>query len=694
MTVISNAFLTVCDSLRANGKTVIEKGDRATAQCPAHDDSTPSLSIGPRRDAKGVVLSCHAGCDYGDVLAAIGLTDRDLFDDSGLRDSLNPNADYRYVGGRVKHRRKAPDGKKMWQSGDMSDRSLYGVEHLVEDGSVVYVCEGEKAAGAVRALGVAAVATGGAKATPDFSPLRDRIVLAVVDRDQAGLAWAHRVRAELTGIAASISFVQSRVNAPHADVVEHIAADLDLSDLEPVDLGDGTAAADDEQVDGAQVLDEVETWFGRFIRVAFDGDLALLALWAAHTHLAAELYTTPRLQLDSTMPESGKTTVLDHFSRLCQRPVQVANLSSPALIPRLLESGIRTLLIDEVDRSLRPDGPNVPELIGIINSGYRAGAKRPVLVPVKGGGWDVSEMSTHAPVALAGNSPNLPDDTKSRCLRILLMPDFDGTVEDSDWEIIEDDAAELADNLRRFADQVRDRVKGMIVELPSKCVGRAKEKWRPLKRVAVAAGGRWPALADKLIARGLAEDAAERESGLRNLPPGVVLLNDLHAVWPDGDDLVPTRDLVRLLIGHNLDYWGEQSRYGKALTEHRFGKLANQAAKATSVRPGGRGPRGFLRSQFEPTWTQHRIGAPPTGESGASGESGESGIKTGSDNRFNRSSQLHHFQTGVPEAVTEPVTPDAGHTRRPFCKGCGTYWATHGEHRADCTASKQTQDAR
>src|SRR6478672_3200758 len=243
-------------------------------------------------------------------------------------------------------------------------------------------------------------------------------------------------------------------------------------------------------------------------------------LWTVSTHLAEELYTTPRLFLDSTMPGSGKTTGLDHLYRLAWNPVHSATLSSPALIPRLLENGVRTILLDEVDRSLRPDKPGVADLIGILNSGYRRGATRPVLVPTKGGGWAVEEMPTFAPVAMAGNSPNLPDDTRSRSIRILLMPDLDGTVEDSDWELIEDDAAELRTGIEAFADGVRERVKGMVVDLPTGCIGRSKEKWRPLKRVAVSAGGRWPALVDQLIVRSLTEDAHERDAGLRNLPPG------------------------------------------------------------------------------------------------------------------------------------------------------------------------------
>ncbi|WP_407689365.1 DUF3631 domain-containing protein [Mycobacterium sp. HUMS_1102779] len=440
----------------------------------------------------------------------------------------------------------------------------------------------------------------------------------------------------------------------------------------------------EDDPDGAQVLDDLEKWFGRFIKVTFGGDLALLALWTVHTHLAAELYTTPRLQLDSIMPESGKTTALDHLNRLCFNPIQMASTPSPALIPRLLEREMRTLLFDEVDRTLRPDGPGTPDLLAIINSGYRVGATRPVLVPIKGGGWEASEMPTHAPVAIAGNAPVLADDTRSRCIRLLLMPDTDGSIEDSDWEHIEDEARALHDRVARFADHVRDQIKGLPVDLPPNCIARTKEKWRPLKRVAVVAGGRWPAVADELIRRSLDEDAAERDAGLRNQPPAVVLMTDLHSVFSDHDELVPTRELVAKLIGHNPDYWGVQSSYGKALTEHRFGKLVSQASKVTSQRPGGRGPRGFFRSQFEPVWRRLRIGAPPS-ETGATGYTGETGADSCGNNQMHRNNRLHRSEThplgnGAESGFTPPDGPDR-------CSGCHWHVPTMG-HKPSCPANQ------
>ena len=126
-------------------------------------------------------------------------------------------------------------------------------------------------------------------------------------------------------------------------------------------------------------------------------------MWTVHTYLVVELYTTPRLLIDSIMEGSGKSTVIDHLNRLCRSSVQAATISSPALIPRLLENRMRTILIDEAHRALRPDKPGVEDFLGIINTGYRYGATRPVLVPTKGGGWDAIEMTTFAPVAMAGN---------------------------------------------------------------------------------------------------------------------------------------------------------------------------------------------------------------------------------------------------------------------------------------------------
>lgn len=77
----------VITALKSAGNRVRPSGRGWSAQCPAHDDRTPSLSIGSGHDGR-VLLHCHAGCESEDVVEALGLTWPDLFPDNGFRGTL------------------------------------------------------------------------------------------------------------------------------------------------------------------------------------------------------------------------------------------------------------------------------------------------------------------------------------------------------------------------------------------------------------------------------------------------------------------------------------------------------------------------------------------------------------------------------------------------------------------------------
>lgn len=59
-------------SLLQMGKKCARNGDRITAQCPAHDDRSPSFSATLGRDG-GVLFHCYAGCSGVDMMDALGL---------------------------------------------------------------------------------------------------------------------------------------------------------------------------------------------------------------------------------------------------------------------------------------------------------------------------------------------------------------------------------------------------------------------------------------------------------------------------------------------------------------------------------------------------------------------------------------------------------------------------------------------
>jgi hypothetical protein len=242
--IVTTAFERIIDALRANGNHVIQRSDTtASAQCPAHDDHNPSLSINVRPDGKGIMLNCHAaqGCTHIAVLEAVGLTGRDVWDDPAMQNVYKPNQDYRYAKGGVKHRRwpvGSPDKQMYWKK-DTPDDSLYQVNRLLaEPGDLpVYVTEGEKGCDAIWAMGFPAVSTGGATRvrTCDLEPLRDRDIIAIVDRDSAGMKWATELRDRLTEIShsGSITFMQCAVDIDKANVVEHFDSGLTLADLVP-----------------------------------------------------------------------------------------------------------------------------------------------------------------------------------------------------------------------------------------------------------------------------------------------------------------------------------------------------------------------------------------------------------------------------------------------------------------------------
>lgn len=232
-------------------------------------------------------------------------------------------------------------------------------------------------------------------------------------------------------------------------------------------------------------------------------------------------------------------------------------------------------------------------------------------------------MPTFAAVAMAGNNPNLPEDTRSRIIRVLLLPDLHGAVDESDWELIEEDAAGLHDQLACWADQVRDEVRTERPGLPEGITGRFREKWSPLKRIAAVAGGRWPAAVDQMALHDRDEFEMDKEDGLVQEKPAVVLLKHIHELWPDGEQFLSTERLIGLLVIGHPTVWGFEGPFGKPLTGKRLGTMLAKGYRLHSKRESRTGPRGYLRSDFTRPWS--RMGVTPPPESGASGASGSSG---------------------------------------------------------------------
>lgn len=216
------AYDRLIDRLRTGGHKVSERGpDQASAQCPAHNDRDPSLSI--TRIEGQALVHCHAGCLTDAVMAALGWSMADLFDDSH-------GVDYRYqnlTGQVVRTVHRTPDKgfrQKVTKGEPVVLYRLPQVVSAVADGRPVYLVEGEKDVHALEAVEVVATtAPMGASnfAKVDVAPLYGADVVAVVDTDEAGQKWAGQVWAALDGKARSLRFVRA---AEGKDAADHVVA--------------------------------------------------------------------------------------------------------------------------------------------------------------------------------------------------------------------------------------------------------------------------------------------------------------------------------------------------------------------------------------------------------------------------------------------------------------------------------------
>jgi 5S rRNA maturation endonuclease (ribonuclease M5) len=237
-------------------ESVKKSGAGFMARCPAHDDGTASLSIGPGRD-QPVILHCHAGCHADDILARLDLTWADLSGPATQRTSSDvwtPAGpaiavyDYRDEAGQVlfqvcrtankEFRQRVPDaaakGGYRWKLGD-ARRVLYRLPRLIEavnGGIGVFICEGEKDVHTLEAHGLVATCNpgGAGKWREEYTEfLRDASVMIVADKDEPGRAHARQVREALTGVARDIEIVEAADGCK--DVTEHAAAGREIADL-------------------------------------------------------------------------------------------------------------------------------------------------------------------------------------------------------------------------------------------------------------------------------------------------------------------------------------------------------------------------------------------------------------------------------------------------------------------------------
>lgn len=221
---------------------VQSRGTGWVACCPAHEDSSPSLSVDETDDGN-VLLNCHAGCTFESIAKALGM--------GGKRDKWDASlaeASYDYVNEQgtllfqvLRMPRKEFPARRLEEEGQWRwgiegvRRVLYRLPEVIQavkDSKTIVIVEGEKDVEAVRSKGqVATCNPGGAgKWRPEYTQFfAGAKVIVWCDKDEPGRNHAETIRKSLMPVAAEIHVVQSAVGK---DAYDHlIEANLGFEDV-------------------------------------------------------------------------------------------------------------------------------------------------------------------------------------------------------------------------------------------------------------------------------------------------------------------------------------------------------------------------------------------------------------------------------------------------------------------------------
>ena len=232
-------------------ESVKKAGDGYVARCPAHEDSTASLSIKDKGD-EWPLFHCFTGCTFESVREAVEAkgVKREREDRSDYRPAPVPRTVTRRTPYQIRDaagellcshvRLEWSDGGKTfaWQmpngarklEGLKVDDMLYGLEQLsaLDPSRVVILTEGEKAAHFLAAWGMpgALGTVCGASSTPSaqaLEHLRGRTVLLWPDNDDAGNRHMDRTAKALDGIAAKVRVIHWEAAPPKGDAADWLS---------------------------------------------------------------------------------------------------------------------------------------------------------------------------------------------------------------------------------------------------------------------------------------------------------------------------------------------------------------------------------------------------------------------------------------------------------------------------------------
>lgn len=357
-------------------------------------------------------------------------------------------------------------------------------------------------------------------------------------------------------------------------------------------------------IDGAELLDQIYEYLGRFVVYPSKEARVAHTLWTVHTHFMDVWDSTPRLTFLSPEPGSGKSRALEITETLVPSPILAASVTPAYLFRRAAEEQV-TLLVDEADTVFSVKSEGSEKIRAFLNASHRRGNSAGRCV---GQGSNITPEDTPCFVAVALAAlalSHMPETVMSRSIIVRMR-------RRAPTEIIspyrrrrhEPEGNALRDRLYAWAAAVADGIKHRFdgddpIDMPDGVADRDADVWEPLFLIADAASGHWP---DTARVTAVTLVTAYKDEGT-TASWGLRLLSDLRQVMGNSDAMF-TAAILDALTKIEESPWGDIK--GKPLTDRGLAeRLRPYGIKSKLIRIGSTVARGYSRAEFLDTWARY-----------------------------------------------------------------------------------------
>jgi hypothetical protein len=336
---------------------------------------------------------------------------------------------------------------------------------------------------------------------------------------------------------------------------------------------------------------------------------------------SVNLQVCPKLHITSSLPDCGKTVLLELLGELAHRGMLAGSYSGSSIF-RLVHATQPTLLLDEADQVLAdPKG----DLSAILNSSHR---RRTAIVwrseQDENGKWSVKSYSVWGATAFAGIG-QLPATLASRAISLPLqraLPEHSAKLK----HLRDGTSLELVEIRRQLTAWGNALDALPEPDMPPGFNNRLGDNWRPLFQISQLAGHPWP---------GRIRAAAEAARAQPQRPPlRVRLLASIREVFGT-DTKLSTTELITRLTAEEMasEGWDEANR-GKPISAWWLRERLDDGGGAGLLNPRGSQDwyegtgkarqhlSGYLFSQFDDAFKRYLPPSIPPDSSGSSGASG------------------------------------------------------------------------